>query len=213
MVESSRTYQAHEAPVQIRDQAVWQSPDPKFCIDGNAFLVDSSITDVKSNEILHLNAVRNCQMVKVAGGFEDGGDLVFVNTHMNHKLAPEDDYVRGLQAEQILFWIKSKTRESDRVFLMGDFNAEPDSPAYRLITEAGFKSSYKEIHGAEPEATFHHGLIAEFRDTDPPGTFDYIWIRGTVTPTSATLTGNQCHPNDSTIYPSDHFGLFCDYQL
>ena len=160
-----------------------------------------------------MNAVRNCQMVKVGGGFEDGGDLVFVNTHMNHKLAPEDDYVRGLQAEQILFWIKSKTRESDRVFLMGDFNAEPDSPAYRLITEAGFKSSYKEIHGSEPEKTFPTGLQAEFMDTDPAGTFDYIFIRGAVTPTSATLTGTQCLPSDSTICPSDHMGLVCDFQF
>ena len=80
--------------MQIRDQSIWQSPDPKFCIDGNALLLDTSSGSMqekfKSNEILHLNAVRNCQMVKVAE------DLVFVNTHMNHKLEAVDDYVRGL---------------------------------------------------------------------------------------------------------------------
>ena len=61
--------------------------------------------------------------------------MVFVNTHLNHKLAPEDDYVRLLQTEQMLFWIKANTDAVDNIFMMGDFNAEPNSSAYRLITE------------------------------------------------------------------------------
>ena len=102
-----------------------------------------------------------------------------MNTHLNHKLAPEDDYVRLLQTEQILFWVKANSDANDNIFMMGDFNAEPNSPTYRLITEeSGFKSAHKVVHGVEPEITFPTGLQAEFMDTDPPGCMDYIFFKG-----------------------------------
>ena len=49
------------------------------------------------------------------------------------------------------------------------------------------------------------------RDTDPAGTFDYIWIK------AKGLEVNKCHlfgqegdPNDATVYPSDHIGVLAD---
>ena len=64
------------------------------------------------------------------------------------------------------------------MFITGDFNATPESKTYALLMEAGFKSAYKEVHGSEPEHTFPTGLQAEFMDTDPPMTLDYVFYRG-----------------------------------
>lgn len=61
---------------------------------------------------------------------------------------------------------------------MGDFNAKPDSQTYKLFSDNGYVSCFKQINGAEPERTFPTGLQAKFMDMDPPGTFDYIFIKG-----------------------------------
>jgi hypothetical protein len=43
------------------------------------------------------------------------------------------------------------------------------------MEEANYISTYKKVHGKEPAKTFPTGLKAPFMDTDPEGTFDYIW--------------------------------------
>jgi len=97
---------------------------------------------------------------------------------------------------------------------MGDFNTTPNSAAYRMITEAGFKSSHREVHGAEPEDTFPTGLIAEFMDNDPPMCLDYIFFKGPgITPTSIIIAGTTPHSEDVTLYPSDHKALVCDFEI
>ena len=98
---------------------------------------------------------------------------------------------------------------------MGDFNATPESITYRLMTDAGFKSAHKTVHGQEPVITFPTGLQAEFMDTDPPLCLDYIFYKGSesLVPVSAELAGNVCHPQDTTLYPSDHMALVCDFRL
>ena len=52
----------------------------------------------------------------------------------------------------------SETKASDKVFLMGDFNAEPGCPAYNKIIEAGYQSALKTLNGKEPDVTFPTGL-------------------------------------------------------
>ena len=101
------------------------------------------------------------------------------------------------------------------MFLLGDFNSQPGSQTYNEVLKAGFKSAYATVHGQEPEITFPTGLQAEFMDTDPAMCLDYIFYRGpdTLQPTSASLAGNVAHPNDSTIYPSDHMALVCDFKF
>jgi len=49
-----------------------------------------------SHDLLHLSAVRNCQMVKMRDPQNPESDFVFVNTHLHHPVEAEDDYVRGL---------------------------------------------------------------------------------------------------------------------
>lgn len=69
-------------------------------------------------------------------------------------------------------------RPEDIVVLGGDFNSNVGSETYNFILEKGFKSSYLETNGQEPETTFPTGIQAEFMDTDPPGTFDFIFYKG-----------------------------------
>ena len=96
---------------------------------------------------------------------------------------------------------------------MGDFNAVPETPTYNTIIESGYTSSYKKVHGQNPEATFPTGLQAEFVDRSDPGCFDYIFYRGpdSLQPISAEIMGKTCLASDPTIYPSDHKALVVDF--
>ena len=66
----------------------------------------------------------------------------------------------------------------DLLVITGDFNAEPDSQTYALLRERGFTSCHMHCNGKEPAQTFPTGLQAEFMDTDPALTTDYIWVKG-----------------------------------
>jgi hypothetical protein len=41
----------------------------------------------------------------------------------------------------------------------------------------------------------------------PPGCLDYVWLRGAICVVSARLAFDRPHPDDPTLYPSDHFGI------
>jgi endonuclease/exonuclease/phosphatase family metal-dependent hydrolase len=126
-----------------------------------------------------------------------------------------DDYVRTLQAEQMLFWVDQIADFSkDLVFIVGDFNAKPDSKTYRYFIDRGYVSAHAHANGSEPELTFPSGLQAEFMDTDPPGTFDYIFIKGKgCTIKSAEVLGRKCSEKDSTIFGSDHLAIAADLDI
>ena len=73
---------------------------------------------------------------------------------------------------------------------------------------AGFRSAYAEANGSDPAITWPSGLQAPAMDTDgPPGCLDYIWIRGSVRVVDARPAFDRPHPEDPTLYPSDHLGL------
>ena len=207
----------HLAPIQL-DKEVWKSADPCFDIHGNALVTDRSFFDSDtfiSNQILHLSAVRNVQMVKFRDTANPDSDFVFLNTHLHHPVDEIDNYVRALQVEHILFWISRQTKEEDKVFLMGDFNAQPNSVAYNHCIAAGFKSAFKEANGQEPEITFPTGLQAEWMDTDPAMCLDYVFYKGpaSLQPVSAELAGNTCLESDATIYPSDHMAIIVEFKF
>ena len=51
-------------------------------------------------------------------------------------------------------------------------------------------------------------------DPDPPGTFDYIYVKGDIFQlTDISIFGNKPLPTDSTIYPSDHMGLKLNFNI
>lgn len=104
--------------------------------------------------------------------------------------------------------------EEANVLLCGDFNAKPDEETYRYLADRGYISSYKAVHKEEPSITFPTGLQASNMDTDPPGTFDYVWVRGPhLSVKDASLFGDQPKIDDDTIYPSDHMGVLVHLEI
>ena len=83
-----------------------------------------------------------------------------------------------------------------------------------MMKELGFKSAHEEVHGKEPDVTYHGGLDSKYADPDPPACLDYIFFRGEgLEVTSATIGGTEEVPGKASLWASDHRNLVCDFKL
>lgn len=173
---------------------------------GNAILVGRE--EIQAHEELRLSTGRSAQRVLIVS---EGRTVWFANTHLHHK--PEEPAVRTEQASAIVEWM-AHAPAADATFIVGDFNTPPTEPAYAVFKEAGYLSALYEANGREPEVTWPSGIQAETIDTDgEPNCLDYIWYRGRVLVKAARVAANQPAPNDSTLFPSDHFALVADVTI
>jgi len=186
---------------------------------GNAVLVRESISS-GAPERLDLDYGRCALRLPLTAPGGDG--LEFVVTHLHHVVA--DEAVRGEQAAALVAWLGAWAKQGERaartadgpatMVVVGDFNAEPVEAAYRIMTEAGFRSAHLEANGAEPEVTWPSGIQAPGMDTDgDPSCLDYIWVRGPATVESCRVVFDRPAVDDPTLYPSDHFGLVATLRL
>ena len=157
-------------------------------------------------ERLDLGATRSALRVVLA--LPGGTRLVMAVTHLHHM--PEDEAVRDQQAAALVAWL-DEAPAHDALVVVGDFNAEPDEPAYSRMREAGFTSAYAQANGAEPAVTWPSGLQAPAMDTDgDPGCLDYVWLRGAARAERARLAWDRPAVGDPTLYPSDHVGVVAE---
>ncbi len=170
---------------------------------GNSLLVREGFA-ASSVERLDLDFGRSALRTRIA--LADGGPtMTMVVTHLHH--VPADEAARDAQTGSLIAWLDAAP-VSEPTVVVGDFNAEPDEPTYRRMTDAGFRSAFFEANGAEPAVTWPSGIVAPGMDTDgEPGCLDYIWLRGPVTATAARLVFDRPAADDPTLFPSDHRGL------
>jgi len=175
---------------------------------GNTLLVREPLaaTDQERLDLgLDRCAVRG--RVTLAGG----ATVVVAVTHLHHKVP--DLAERDEQAAKLLEWLETSPA-ADATIVMGDFNADPQEPAYARMTAAGYRSAYLEANGAEPAVTWPSGLQAPGMDTDgDPDCLDYIWVRGTVRVVDARLAWDRPDPTDPTLYASDHIGIAAHLEI
>jgi len=169
---------------------------------GNSLLVREPLVATDTDRLeLGLNRSALRAVVTLPGG----ASVLVVVTHLHH-LGPDED-ARDGQAAAIVTWLDDAP-EADATILMGDFNADPAEPAPGRLRAAGFRSAYLEANGSEPSVTWPSGLQAPAMDTDgEPECLDYIWVRGAARVASARLAFDRPHPDDPTLYPSDHLGI------
>lgn len=169
---------------------------------GNSILVKHPLP-FDAVERVDLGATRSAHRVRIA--LPGGARLVFAVTHLHHVVA--DEALRAEQADALLAWLETSP-EHDALVVAGDFNAEPEEPAYARMTGGGFRSAALEANGEEPAVTWPSGIQAPGMDEDgDPGCLDYLWVRGEVTVASARLCFDRPAVGDPTLYPSDHLGL------
>ena len=167
---------------------------------GNAVLGRAPLA-LGEGERLELDHNRSALRVPVS--LPSGDGLDFVVTHLHHLVT--GDAVREAQAQAVAGWLAAI---DGPLVVVGDFNAEPTEPAYRVMLHAAFRSAHLEANGAEPAVTWPSGIKAPGVDDDgQPGCLDYIWVRGPITVEACRMAFDRPAVDDPTLYPSDHLGL------
>jgi len=137
----------------------------------------------------------------------DETTLIIANTHLHHK-PYRDETIRLPQMQAVVDWLNQN--ETYTTILMGDFNARPDTETVAYANRY-FQSAYATAHGCEPEKTFPTPLINK---DYKPRAIDYIFYHNRhLQVKQAKLVANQPHPSDTTLYPSDHFGICAEFDL
>ena len=176
---------------------------------GNSILVKGPLVVASSPERLELGLNRSALRVVVTGAGSQ--PIAMVVTHLHHP--PADEAERAEQAGTLIAWLRDRPSPGGTI-VVGDFNAEPVEPAYRVMVEAGFRSAYAEANGADPAVTWPSGIQAPGMDTDgEPGCLDYIWLSGPLRATTCRLAFNRPAVGDPTLYPSDHLGLIARIEV
>ena len=182
---------------------------------GNSILVRwplaAGLAPPDPGDRLDLGLSRSAGRADVA--LADGARVRLVNLHLHHLIGPEHERQRAAQAATVLAWLE-RMPPAEGTIVTGDFNADPLEPTYRTMTEAGFRSAYREANGAEPTVTWPSGLEAPAMDIEgEPRCLDYIWVRGAVQVRSARLAFDRPAVEDPTLYPSDHRGVVAELEV
>lgn len=130
-----------------------------------------------------------------------GKELRFWNTHLDHKGAQARIKGAALISEAVAVF----PRELPQL-LAGDMNTEFTNPAIQNFTGAGWRETYRAVHGPDdPGFTFHGFKGPAVHARRPDGTawgqIDFIFCRGDAKPLGAEILRDGRNGR----YPSDHY--------
>ena len=138
---------------------------------------------------------------------ESGQRFFFFNTHFDHIA----ETARRQSARLLLQKIKMLTGDS-HVIVAGDFNAEPDSKPYEILTGNAAQTSGATLKDTKSLSIYpHHGPARTFtafrfsalKETVPP--IDHIFITGGMVINHGTLSDTF-----DGLFPSDHMPVLAE---
>ena len=149
----------------------------------------------------------NC--VALVARFEIDGRLLDV--YVTHLIATRvEDAARQYQARQLLDWMRTRD-DADFSVVCGDFNAAPDQPSIRLMS-AAFRPTQTQATAfsplQEPGGSPTHPEWERFDRC-----IDYIWVTGSIKVRASGLCFNSPAPDNPTLWPSDHVGVWANLEL
>lgn len=123
-------------------------------------------------------------------------EIMVVNTHLEHT----SNEARELQVAVLMDFLKNYTKYP--IVLTGDFNANPESAVYRMVT-AQLADSSKVAQKAEQHYTFHnYGKSSTYID------YAFVSRQNIVVSHYRVITEKM-----NGMLPSDHYALIIEYQV
>ena len=135
-----------------------------------------------------------------------------------------DVSVTFTQASTILNWLHSTQEEichGHGVIICGDFNATPDTDAYKLMIKNGFKSAILENRGVEtptyPSGSWTYSTkVEEQRGHE---TLDYVFFKGDLKLEKVQTVGDNGvefydrKKRSQMLHASDHTGILARFSV
>jgi endonuclease/exonuclease/phosphatase family metal-dependent hydrolase len=149
----------------------------------------------------------NC--VAFVARFEIDGRLLDV--YVTHLIAARvEDAARQYQAQRLLEWLQTRS-DADFSVACGDFNAAPDQPSMRLMSGALRPTQTQPTAFTplqEPGGNPSHPEWERFDRC-----IDYVWVTESIKVRASGLCFNRPAPDNPTLWPSDHVGVWADLEL
>ena len=121
-----------------------------------------------------------------------------------------EDSLRLYQVQRLLDWINSRDDVAARI-VCGDFNATLDMPSAKLMAGT-FRPTQTQPTAFSPlqevDGSVSHPNWERFDRC-----IDYIWVTGPLQVMESGLCFNTPSPNDATLWPSDHIGVWADLEI
>ncbi len=121
-----------------------------------------------------------------------------------------DDSARQYQVARLLEWVRSRD-DADHSVVCGDFNAAPDQPSIRLMSEFYRPTQTQPTAFTplrEPGGSPTHPEWQRFDRC-----IDYIWVSEAVKVQASGLCFNRPAADNADLWPSDHVGVWADLEL
>ncbi|MDP9379666.1 MAG: endonuclease/exonuclease/phosphatase family protein [Chloroflexota bacterium] len=142
------------------------------------------------------------------GSVGDGATFLHLNTHLDH-IGERS----RLESSRLIIARLSELREDEEPLLVtGDFNSSPDSTAYKLFTDFGFRDSYLDA-GGENTQTSHAFRGREYVPPHGSGRIDWILTSDGGDLGFQARSGAILHDAKPPLYPSDHYPIVTELTL
>lgn len=127
------------------------------------------------------------------------------NTHLTWR--PDEGEIRKRQADEILNFIGGQAP----AIVCGDFNAAPETPEVRKMSEAGFMDTYESLNPGSKALTWdnRNPYAAGASVHLPDRRIDFVFARGFDRPESSEIVLEK--PNENGVYASDHYGVLSEF--
>lgn len=156
-------------------------------------------------ETLSLPENRTALLANVELPTGDTLDIVSCHLISGNRL-PE---VRYQQAMELTGWMTIPGRSQYQI-VAGGLNDTPDSRTIRRMKQQ-YASAWEAAHGYEPIATWPTALGGDVENWT--GCLDYLFATSNLNVSRAEMFGNKIHPEDETLFMSDHVGIEATFSL
>src|SRR5215470_875372 len=132
----------------------------------------------------------------------------FYVTHLY--MSRGDDSLRLFQVQQLLQWIDSRA-DGTPVIVCGDFNATLDTSSAGLMATR-FRPTQTMPTAFTPLAD-RNGAVSHPDRPRMDRCIDYIWISDGIEVLASEVCFNRPSPDDPSLWPSDHAGVWADLRI
>ena len=121
-----------------------------------------------------------------------------------------DDSLRLFQVQQLLGWIEARSGAAASI-VCGDSNASLGTPSADLMAKH-FKPTQRTPTAFTPLAD-RDGAISHPYWARMDRCIDYIWASADIEIVASQVCFNRPSPEDPSLWPSDHAGVWADVEV
>ncbi len=172
-------------------------------VDGEGILTKYPVKETANLDYRARDAVAQVARIEIENRLVD----VYV-THLYRSLG--EDALRLYQVQQLLDWVATRN-DADARIVCGDFNATLNMASAKLMAS--------EFHPTQTQPTAFTPLQEEHESPSHPDwerfdrCIDYIWVAGALQVRASGLCFDKPSPNDYSLWPSDHMGVWADLEF